>query len=110
MGLTDDQREKWCAALRSGDYKQGKYKLFDGEKYCCLGVFYEVVLEGSWEYTDSCGWLADAKDITGLGGRSSNIYGLSSIAIKHLEALPVLNDVRELSFNEIADYIEEHKV
>lgn len=30
--------EKWADALESGEYKQGKGKLFDGQSYCCLGV------------------------------------------------------------------------
>lgn len=38
--LTRKQKEKWIAALRSGNYKQGTGKLYDSETdaYCCLGV------------------------------------------------------------------------
>lgn len=34
--------EAWVKALRSGKYKQGVGKLFDGELHCCLGVACEV--------------------------------------------------------------------
>lgn len=32
----------WVAALRSGEYKQCKRILSDGESYCCLGVACEI--------------------------------------------------------------------
>jgi hypothetical protein len=31
-------KEQWVAALRSGKFKQAKYKLKENEGYCCLGV------------------------------------------------------------------------
>lgn len=33
-----EARAAWVAALRSGEYKQGKGTLRDGDRYCCLGV------------------------------------------------------------------------
>lgn len=36
--LPKEFAEKWIAALRSGEYKQGEGSLFDGDSYCCLGV------------------------------------------------------------------------
>lgn len=41
---------RWCAALRSGEYKQGRNCLYDEETggYCCLGVL-QMVLSGSIE-------------------------------------------------------------
>ena len=46
---------EWVAALRSGDYDQGKGALckpnvFKGAKYCCLGVLCEIVYgEDAWD-------------------------------------------------------------
>jgi hypothetical protein len=37
--------DKWIAALLSGEYKQAKGKLYDGEGYCCLGVLCKVLGE-----------------------------------------------------------------
>lgn len=39
-------RDRWCKALRSGDYKQGIAQLKQGPEdktlYCCLGVLREI--------------------------------------------------------------------
>lgn len=40
----------WVAALRSGEYKQGKYYLHvtqdsTGDEYCCLGVLCELAIK-----------------------------------------------------------------
>lgn len=44
-----DVLEKWIAALRSGDYKQGTgylaLKEGDDTKYCCLGVLCELAVK-----------------------------------------------------------------
>ena len=36
---------KWVRALRSGKYKQGRERLFEGKNYCCLGVAAKEVLK-----------------------------------------------------------------
>ena len=43
--------EEWVAALRSGEYKQGKDVLADTHrtKHCCLGVLCEVAIEKGLE-------------------------------------------------------------
>lgn len=55
-------REKWVAALRSGDYEQGKKSLrqechdgvISGHTYCCLGVLVDLAIRDgvgvSWEW------------------------------------------------------------
>jgi len=44
-------RDRWCAALRSGKYKQGKGYLHQGSKFCRLGVLADI--EGTkWEIYD----------------------------------------------------------
>lgn len=35
---TKKLKERWIAALRSGEFKQGRAALFKDGKYCCLGV------------------------------------------------------------------------
>ena len=37
-------RDRWVAALRSGDYKQGRVYLHnsEGDTWCCLGVLCDV--------------------------------------------------------------------
>jgi hypothetical protein len=36
--------ETWVTALESGEYSQCTHSLYDGEGYCCLGVYAKVVL------------------------------------------------------------------
>ncbi len=47
MAITDhDFKMRWVAALRSGEYKQGYHRLWDGaHEYCCLGVACQVLGE-----------------------------------------------------------------
>lgn len=44
--------QKWSAALRSGEFKQGKVRLRPADGYCCLGVLCELYRretgEGEW--------------------------------------------------------------
>lgn len=35
-------KEMWLHALRSGEYKQGRNFLRDGDRYCCLGVLCDL--------------------------------------------------------------------
>lgn len=45
--MNQEIKNKWVAALRSGDYRQGKNALRKGEYHCCLGVLCEIaVAEG----------------------------------------------------------------
>lgn len=36
--MEQQSKDKWVAALESGDYKQGRRILKSEERYCCLGV------------------------------------------------------------------------
>lgn len=39
---------KWLAALRSGEYKQSRESLYDGNGYCCLGVLQKIHVGRTW--------------------------------------------------------------
>lgn len=42
--MNPDLKARWLAALRSGDYKQGPYRLeTDDGRFCCLGVLCKVL-------------------------------------------------------------------
>lgn len=45
--MLNENAKKWVAALRSGDYKQGKFVLHNEteDKFCCLGVACEIYLK-----------------------------------------------------------------
>lgn len=36
--MTPELKAKWIAALRSGEYPQGRKRLKSSDGYCCLGV------------------------------------------------------------------------
>ena len=99
-------RKKWVNALRSGEYRQAKERLFDGDAYCCLGVLCRVaginaVLEEDGSYTFD-GFSKIAPD------KAMEFVGLSDEAGTYARGDAVLaskNDF-EFDFGEIADIIE----
>lgn len=106
-----ERKAKWCTALRSGEYKQGKgfLKTLDGE-YCCLGVLAE--LDGQLEAPDydtanpAFGHFATKYHLKGR--INITVYhGLqnSELSEKETTTLVDMND-DDASFPEIADWIE----
>lgn len=107
-------KEKWVAALRSGEYKQGRNNLANVKtnRFCCLGVLCEVALKEGVNlevtkgssmkfYNGECGYLprkvaawADCKDLPSVNTKD----GIKSLA--------ALND-KGVRFKTIAKLIEE---
>ena len=84
-------KQKWVAALRSGEYKQCQRVLHDGVGYCCIGVL------------EAISGLAPEKNAVMIGeGIVDRIGG-----VNYKSALVSLNDNGK-SFSEIADYIEKN--
>ncbi|KGM36161.1 hypothetical protein [Inquilinus limosus] len=123
----DQARAAWVAALRSGEYKQGKGRLrsYHAPSYCCLGVACDVFLKleerGEWLDTvfdvsgDSAGtilprsvmrWLG----LTSEGGDLVEVIAASSEDDDPAEDLIAVNDRGIGDFNFIADLIEGGKV
>ena len=118
--LTPKQvREKWVAALRSGEYQQGTKFLEKDGKFCCLGVLCDLAVKEDVAKRERfvtgvvTGVVYYGKSLTedrvlpdnvrrwaGLYGRSGD-YGN---AVDNL-SLTRLNDTGS-SFEEIADLIE----
>jgi hypothetical protein len=96
--LTQDQCREWIAALRSGEYIQGKWKLSrqkDGvTTYCCLGVVASKVL---------------GVGNTLAGGMLRDISGnLDYLSNREQTILIRMNDTEDKDFNAIALYIEDN--
>lgn len=134
--MLEDVKNKWVAALRSGEYEQCTKFLFDGKSsYCCLGVLCKV-LGGSFTPVKHPGlqpgdpsrikWQVVLPDgtvtmkanilpeqITVMAGmRKGNDCGTYLIdrkANRH-SSLTDDNDQRRLNFDRIADIIEEEWV
>lgn len=96
-------KQKWAAALRSGDFGQCFGKMSNGVGgFCCLGV---------------------ASEISGVTARGETIRFEDGYSHEDMDKIPILivgssfdnetvhqltfmNDVQKKSFLEIADYIE----
>lgn len=61
--MNPEVKARWVAALRSGEYKQGKCALRRGDRYCCLGVLCDL--------QDNKGWSPP------LAGRERFAFGAS---------------------------------
>lgn len=61
-------KKVWVAALRSGEYKQGRTQLCDAnDRFCCLGVLIDACIDEEWVET-TAGWDANDGSIrTGWG-------------------------------------------
>lgn len=116
-------RIKWVEGLESGKYKQGQNQLRDGDHYCCLGVACDVLgipaaratpeydsqiftYEGQTEFLPR-----SAKVKLGFGS-----VGREGISLPHpvdtefgitCNTLTELNDIGEMSFEEIAQIIRK---
>jgi len=112
--MNKDTKEKWVAALRSGEYRQCQGELKDSiGAHCCLGVLLETQ---GWKQTTSY----KAKSIFSnyvspkgvinmeeneLDEETSDRFGLNR---QQQVKLMKLNDDTGWSFNLIARWIENH--
>ena len=93
MTMKREVRDRWTAALRSGQYEQGKGSFLDyGGAYCCLGVLCDV--------TD--------REPTPGGGDDDYPFVSSLLGDGVVRELWQMNDFLGRSFPEIADWIEEN--
>lgn len=108
---------KWLAALRSGEYKQGKGSLKSHEGYCCLGVL-QCALDGDVEYERYTIPMAktplELPTLKWLSARNIKFHAGPRNEQSHRQPyLPswgtttsVANDYEGASFLDIADAIE----
>lgn len=103
----------WIAALRSGEYTQGKnYLRTNGDilKYCCLGVMCDISNRGDWEgegfrlhKTYSLHVATPPVILCEMFGIKDKTLGLGLLEINRLVNM---NDWGK-TFEEIADYLEK---
>ena len=90
MAMTPELKARWIAALRSGEYTQGRYSLKTKEgHYCCLGVLCMVL---------------ERPDLTSTS--YEHLRKASGLTNSETDGCVELNDTAKLSFNQIANYIE----
>ena len=93
-------KEKWLVALRSGEYKQavGTLKLASRNGYCCLGVLAEVA-----------GLKPNENVIEGVltvGVAYNRIRDVAALPSVSTDRLIRMNDIEQVPFSEIADWVE----
>jgi hypothetical protein len=100
--LPEDFKAKWIAALRSGEYKQGRHELYDNvnKTYCCLGV--ACMIAGA--KPNNSGYIASYGGMKGITKVPVLLRGDNGYAVDNLVGM---ND-RGKSFFEIAKWIEEN--
>lgn len=126
--LTEEQ-SNWINELRTTDKEQGKSYLCRDNKYCCLGIYADMVgelqdIKDAKYVVDSTGTLSDvclSRDLVKrLGLHSSEgKFIMTATMREHLEdigvrvfterdyCLTMLNDVDKLTFKQIADFCEK---
>lgn len=105
--MNADTKEKWVAALRSGQYQQAQGMLRLDDKFCCLGVLCDVAgadnaaAGGRWTPTGCYTYQGESEEAVLPDGLRFRL-GLSP---DDEIALFNMND-DGVSFEDIADFIE----
>lgn len=103
-------KAKWLEALRSGKYRQGpgclRRKVGEVERFCCLGVLYDV--EGSHSWVPLCdgSFTIDNSMDASLSMPFRNKVGVGDWVIGNLIAMNDGDAGPVRYFPEIADWIE----
>jgi len=93
---------KWLAALRSGEYKQGRGRLVGENGYCCIGVGGKVCGLSDNDM-NNCGLIL-SRIIPTTHSIPTEIRGSTHLT----EHIVCLNDSEGKTFTEIADWIEQN--
>jgi hypothetical protein len=119
--ITSEEFDQWVVALRSGKYQQTKAFLrrkdhfentgsgvFVKWAFCCLGVFAD--LRGVRWDDESCSIYSTFKySERGVEYLASTYLPPSWITESCQRKLSVFNDDQGFNFDQIADWLEEHK-
>lgn len=118
--MNKDVKSQWVSALRSGEYEQGRGRLERDGKFCCLGVLCDLAVKaGVAKRVDDVHLLDGGVGFASLGNPMDSsaatppwaVMRWARIGSDPLPALTIrelvnMNDIQELSFEQIADIIE----
>lgn len=112
--MNQEIKQKWVAALRSGEYQQGTDQLRRDNNFCCLGVLCDLhskETNNEWEvnsYYGKLGFLpGNVMSWAGLKYEyGDEVINETGDGFKH-RSLSQLNDSLKFSFTQIADIIEK---
>lgn len=108
----------WLKALRSGEYKRAKGQLRKTstsgvQSFCCLGVLQDLAAKdggNKWFDDDNASWDTEipANRVRVSDSQpQQEILDFLGIDNRMVDSLIELNDDKDRSFKEIADYIEK---
>lgn len=101
----DTTKEEWIAALRSGEFKQGKSRLVSNDGYCCLGVMCEVSTNAN--QLSIYGSTSKVYDINGMFMETRlGLFKPSWMNGDQQAACIQANDILKWTFSKIADWWE----
>lgn len=115
-----DVKVKWIAALRSGDYEQGKGALHKDGKFCCLGVLCDLAKKDlNMDWTTLEGAEAGLKlfdnhddlppltvrEWAGLSNGNPEVHDVGDDNHEWARPLSDWNDEQDYDFNQIAELI-----
>ena len=112
--MNKDTKEKWVAALRSGEYKQCQGELKDSiGAHCCLGVLLET---HGWKENKSesdksiFSNYVSPKGVFNMEENELDEYTSEAFGLNRQQQVRLmnLNDDKGWSFNLIARWIEDH--
>lgn len=109
--MKQEIKEKWVAALRSGEYAQGRNKLKNNnDSYCCLGVLCDVYQKETGKGNWNDGTFYDGEEI-GTGVPPWSVINWAEMINQNPDtkggaSLAELNDAGS-TFDVIADVIEK---
>ena len=108
-------KAKWVAALRSGEYKQGRGRLrSEDDEYCCLGVLCEIAAQVG--VIERAAPPPNTSSVAWRYGGWHDYLPMSLADVVRLDTYnPTIEDVQLTNMNdegksflEIADLIEKH--
>jgi hypothetical protein len=112
--MKKDVADKWVAALRSGQYQQGRNMLRTRDnKYCCLGVLCDISGLGKWvdtPYIAEPGYRVSNWCVEDLLSPPVQEYAGIATAGGVLPNKHTLSDMNDdgATFEQLADLIEQH--
>lgn len=84
--MKKELRDRWCAALRSGEYRQGRDALQpEDDRFCCIGVLASIVAPELWDHEE---------------GLHDGAVGEMSPRVRELTGLSALDEGRAIGWND----------
>lgn len=102
-------KQKWIELLRSNKYNQCKGQLKCNNSFCALGLLcllYQEEVNGNLEFEGIYFGPTSGYAING-GYVPDCVYEWSDLTEENIDQIEALNDSANLTFKEIADYVEK---